>query len=482
MAGVDFAEYWPRHEIHLPISNTMDAGSLAQAETLDPMKMRGRERSYILGPSFYAPLGTDAPRLSEIVDLINTLDAYRPASDEAAWSATGLSARSLSMRRALAAKTEALGAMLGHGPALSLDHAQALEEMADGDPQVQEMLAALLRAGAQAEEFRTLMVTRMQELKALQAERETELRARMAEAIVDLNRQAAEAEEEINALRQQVGEKPALQHEQYEQVAQRLAAIEASTSWKIMLRMQRVLGHAPAGLRVAARRTAKLLWWTATGQVGSRLRARRRLPARAPEVPESARPLNIDFSLKVPLQHVAVPRPADGPVAAIIHMFYADLAVEFRSYLENIPGAVDLFISTTGEFERSIVEKAFSGWSKGRVDVRLVPNRGRDIAPKLVNFRDVYDSHAYVLHLHTKRSDHASILATWRHFLLEELLGNEATVSSIFAAFEHNPRLGMVASQHFEPVRHTINWGNTLGRATQTGRTHGIRHRPRRGA
>jgi glycosyltransferase domain-containing protein len=93
VAGVDFAEYWPRHEIHLPISNTMDAGSLAQAETLDPMKMRGRERSYILGPSFYAPLGTDAPRLSEIVDLINTLDAYRPASDEAACSATGLSAR-----------------------------------------------------------------------------------------------------------------------------------------------------------------------------------------------------------------------------------------------------------------------------------------------------------------------------------------------------------------------------------------------------
>jgi Rhamnan synthesis protein F/Methyltransferase domain len=348
--------------------------------------------------------------------------------------------QSLSMRRALAAKTEALGAMLGHGPALSLDHAQALGEMADGDPQVQEMLAALLRAGAQAEEFRTLMVTRMQELEALQ--------------------------------------------EQYEQVAQRLTAIEASTSWKIMLRMQRVLGHAPPGLRVALRRTAKLLWWTATGQVGSPLRARRRLPARAeplpaeppqpelppeesPPIPESARPLNIDFSLKVPLQHVAVPRPADGPVAAIIHMFYPDLAVEFRSYLENIPGAVDLFISTTGEFERSIVEKAFFGWSKGRVDVRLVPNRGRDIAPKLVNFRDVYDSHAYVLHLHTKRSDHASILATWRHLLLEDLLGNEATVSSIFAAFEHNPRLGMVASQHFEPVRPWINWGNNLGRATQ---------------
>jgi glycosyltransferase domain-containing protein len=93
MAGVDFAEYWPRHEIHLPIGNTTDAGPLAQAETLDPMKMRGRERSYILGPSFYAPLGTDAPRLSEIVGLIDALDAYRPASDEAACSAAGLSAR-----------------------------------------------------------------------------------------------------------------------------------------------------------------------------------------------------------------------------------------------------------------------------------------------------------------------------------------------------------------------------------------------------
>src|SRR5262245_2000490 len=91
MAGVDFAECWPRHRIHLPICNTADVVSLAQTDTLDPVTMRGRERSYILGSSFYGPLGTDAPRSNEIMGLIDTLDAYRPAGDEPAGSAPRLS-------------------------------------------------------------------------------------------------------------------------------------------------------------------------------------------------------------------------------------------------------------------------------------------------------------------------------------------------------------------------------------------------------
>jgi hypothetical protein len=41
--------------------------------------MRGRDRSYILFPSFYAPHGLDPPQLSSIVRLIAALDNYRPA-------------------------------------------------------------------------------------------------------------------------------------------------------------------------------------------------------------------------------------------------------------------------------------------------------------------------------------------------------------------------------------------------------------------
>ncbi|WP_338050996.1 rhamnan synthesis F family protein [Roseicella aerolata] len=481
----------------------------------------------------------------------------------------------LAVRRALAAKTEALAEMLSRGAALSQDQAQKLAEMSDGDPQVQELLASLLRAGArgdeadglraelaaatarlgaltaEAEGLRSDLAEATARLAALTAERnqgqdalarqqealaqacetlaqercqrahdrellasmeaesvrmqealadasrrgaaeatalrqeQQDLRARMAETVLDLKRaqtMAAEKDAAIDALRQQV---VALQapRPDYEQLAQRLAAIEQSTSWKIMLPMQRLLQRAPV-LRVATRRAAKLAWWTVSGQLVSRLRARRltgsaaRLvtalsapgieaaPQQPAPIPESARPPEIDYSLKLPLRHVTAPRPADGPVAAIVHLYYPDLAVEFRSYLENIPGEVDIFVSTCGDFARSVIEKAFTGWRKGQVEVRVVPNRGRDIAPKLVSFRDVYDRYDYVLHLHGKRSEHASVLASWRHFLLENLLGTPEIVSSIFAAFEQNRRLGMIASQHFEPLRIWINWGGNLQLAT----------------
>jgi GT2 family glycosyltransferase len=190
-------------------------------------------------------------------------------------------------------------------------------------------------------------------------------------------------------------------------------------------------------------------------------------PPAIPVVKLAARAVEIDYSLAVPLRYIVESRHVEGAVAAVVHMFYGDLAVEFRSYLENIPGAVDVFISVANQFDKALVEDAFADWGQGGVEVRIVPNRGRDVAPRLVEFRDVYNRYALVLQLHTKRSIHSPVLTSWRHFLLENLVGNEAVVSSVFEAFARNPRLGIVAAQHFEPVRNFIDWGNNLGLAKQ---------------
>jgi glycosyltransferase domain-containing protein len=81
MAGVDFAEYWPRHEIQLPLYDAAGVASSAEAETLGPLTMRSRERSYILFPRFYAPRGLDPPRLDSVARLLASLDKYRPIID-----------------------------------------------------------------------------------------------------------------------------------------------------------------------------------------------------------------------------------------------------------------------------------------------------------------------------------------------------------------------------------------------------------------
>ncbi|MEB0139928.1 MULTISPECIES: rhamnan synthesis F family protein [unclassified Undibacterium] len=182
--------------------------------------------------------------------------------------------------------------------------------------------------------------------------------------------------------------------------------------------------------------------------------------------PEAARSLDIDYSLAIPFKF-ELPVLADNTVvAAVIHLFYEDLAVECRTYLSKIPCNVDIYISTTDAFKAGIIQQVFKSWTKGTVDVRIVPNRGRDIAPKLISFADVYHKYEYVLCLHGKRSHHANVLAPWRHFIFESLLGNEEIVKSILFAFETNPKLGMISSQHFEPMRHWTNWGGNFAKAS----------------
>jgi lipopolysaccharide biosynthesis protein len=146
----------------------------------------------------------------------------------------------------------------------------------------------------------------------------------------------------------------------------------------------------------------------------------------------------------------------------VMHIFYPELAGEMRGYLENIPGPVDLYMSTDTEEKRESLQRTFAGWTAGQVDIRLAPNRGRDIAPKLIAWRDVYDRHAVVLHLHSKKSPHESNLRMWRYFLFENLLGEPAIAASILSALEQVPTLGMVASEHYFAVSNGIGWGDNL--------------------
>jgi glycosyltransferase domain-containing protein len=78
MAGIDFAEYWPRHEIHLPLYEAAGIKTSSAAETRGPITVRGAGRSYILFPRFYAPVEINPPQFDSIIDLMDILDKYRP--------------------------------------------------------------------------------------------------------------------------------------------------------------------------------------------------------------------------------------------------------------------------------------------------------------------------------------------------------------------------------------------------------------------
>jgi Rhamnan synthesis protein F len=179
-----------------------------------------------------------------------------------------------------------------------------------------------------------------------------------------------------------------------------------------------------------------------------------------------------DYSIEVPFQWLtsvsSLPR-----LVAVCHIFYPDMLPEMTRYLRNIPLPFDVVISTDTPAKRSTILAGFDDWKPGAVDVRVMQNRGRDVGPLLVGFRDIYDRYDYVLHIHSKSSGHACLLSQWRQFLLETLLGSPHVVNSVFDAFEGNRNLGMVGPSRFEGVR-GVGWSANYRTCRRLARRMGV--------
>jgi len=171
------------------------------------------------------------------------------------------------------------------------------------------------------------------------------------------------------------------------------------------------------------------------------------------------RPVNdCDFALEVPFAFPVQPR-ATGPVAAVVHAFYPETLPTILMALRNVPVGVDLFLSTDTQAKRETIATLTAGWDKGAVEIRILPNRGRDIGAKFVGFADVYARYDIFLHLHTKKSPHGGApLARWLDYLVDNLIGSPEIAASALALFD-DPEVGIVLPQHLFEIRGVLNWG-----------------------
>ena len=200
-------------------------------------------------------------------------------------------------------------------------------------------------------------------------------------------------------------------------------------------------------------------------------------PPPKPTEPHTSRPAAVDWAVAVPFG--TLPRSRMPRVGVIVHMFHTGIAQELRYYLENIPEA-DVYLSTDTEEKAAQLRSVFDAFERGKVDVRVTPNRGRDIAPKLIAFPDVYSSYELVLCLHSKVSNHATFLEPWRSYLFETLVGSGEIVRSIAEAFALLPDLGMVAPQHYESIRRWLGWNGNFEQASGLAQRMGLSLSPRR--
>ena len=132
-------------------------------------------------------------------------------------------------------------------------------------------------------------------------------------------------------------------------------------------------------------------------------------------------------------------------IAIHVHIYYEDLIKQIINKINNIPVNYDLYISVCSIKAKIKIEKYINKHSNAsKKEIKLFPNKGRDILPLLIQLKDVIKNYKYFCHIHTKKSFHLNFGDNWRNYLYNNLLGNNAIISEILTEFENNEKLGMI--------------------------------------
>ncbi|MCR5545523.1 MAG: hypothetical protein K6F30_03500 [Lachnospiraceae bacterium] len=131
-----------------------------------------------------------------------------------------------------------------------------------------------------------------------------------------------------------------------------------------------------------------------------------------------------------------------------LHLYYEDLADEFCEYFQHIPESFDLYVSVKNLDHLNELQKKFQKISNvNQVVLKETPNRGRDIAPFYVLFREELQNHKYLLHVHSKKSLYKGKEdVTWRRDAMDGVLKDASMVKEVLRLFREE-RAGIVCGE-----------------------------------
>jgi glycosyltransferase involved in cell wall biosynthesis/predicted nuclease with TOPRIM domain len=162
-------------------------------------------------------------------------------------------------------------------------------------------------------------------------------------------------------------------------------------------------------------------------------------------------------------------------VALHAHFFYPELAGDFVRKMGCSRSRCDLLLSTDKHAKASMLRKAVVEYERGKVLIRVVPNRGRDIGPLLGDFaEDVMRDYDIIGHVHGKRSlaVNATTGERWREFLWQNLIGDaHPMMDIIIERFAADGSTGIV----FPNDSHLCDWDQNRDVAEDLARRMGIK-------
>jgi hypothetical protein len=156
------------------------------------------------------------------------------------------------------------------------------------------------------------------------------------------------------------------------------------------------------------------------------------------------------------------------------HFHYPELVSEFLGTVGRNVSRFDLFLSTDTEEKADNLRRLTAHFRRGRVDIQIVPNRGRNIGPLLSTFgRAFAREYDVICHVHGKRSSglDAAMGESWRDFLWQHLVGpRHPMMDIILARFAADEKLGLV----FPEEPHLCDWDENLDLAAEIAERAGL--------
>lgn len=110
-------------------------------------------------------------------------------------------------------------------------------------------------------------------------------------------------------------------------------------------------------------------------------------------------------------------------VAITLHIFYVEYIDRFFHYLSRLDFDFDLYVSVSSHALKKRAIKKFSVLKCNVIEVRVVPNRGRNFAPLFVEFSKILLDYDVFAHLHSKKSLYTGQeQIAWADYLLDSLI------------------------------------------------------------
>jgi len=132
-------------------------------------------------------------------------------------------------------------------------------------------------------------------------------------------------------------------------------------------------------------------------------------------------------------------------VGVIFHAFYEDLFEETFEYILNVPSKIDILITTDSECKKRKLEELIKRYNIS-CTVKIVQNRGRDIAALLVGAYDFVLNHDLICFAHDKKTSQVqpySVGRSWSYKLKENVLASKEYIENIIYMFQKEELLGI---------------------------------------